>query len=72
MSAWPTKPTWTPVSAINGGDAYLPADGVTATDMNRIVGNMLYLKKYGGRVNTLVIGATVSGKVLKLKSEETT
>ena len=70
MATWPQKPEWTPVSEINTGQQYEAADGVTVGDMNKIVGNMLYLKKYGGRVNVLVADAQVSGNKLILKSKE--
>lgn len=70
MAQWPQKPKWNNVSNINAGNKYLPADGITADDMNKIIENMTYLRKYGGRVNVLSIGAVVVGTTLKLTSEE--
>ena len=70
MPQWPEQPQWTPTSSINSGKEYQAADGVTVTDMNIIVENMLYLKKYGGKVNVMSIAATVEGTKLIVKSEE--
>lgn len=70
MAQWPQNPTWHPTSTINSGKEYQAADGVTVDDMNNIIENMIYLKKYGGKVNALKIDATVSGTTLILKSEE--
>lgn len=70
MASWLQKPTWNKISTINDGQQYNPADGLTAADMNKIIENMTYLKKYGSKVNTLSAQATVSGTKLKLKSQE--
>ena len=49
MTAWPTDShKWTEAADINGGQMFTPADALTADDMNAIVQNILYLKKYGG------------------------
>ena len=70
MATWPQTPTWNPTSTINEGKQFLPADGVTVSDMNRIIENMIYLKKYGGKVNVLSVDAQVVGTTLKLTSED--
>lgn len=70
MSKWPQQPTWIPTANINEGNQYQSADGVTVADMNNIINNMIYIKKYGGKVNVLAVGATVDGNKLILKSEE--
>ena len=70
MANWPTTPTWIPVANINQGSKYETSDGVTVNDLNNIINNMLYLKKYGGRVNVLKIDAKVSDHKLVLKAEE--
>lgn len=70
MASWPQKPKWTPVSNINAGVQYTAQDGVTVDDMNNIINNMIYIKKYGSKINTLVLDAKVEGTTLKLKSEE--
>lgn len=48
MATWPTTPTWTEPAGINSGNEYAAADGLTATDMNAIVKNIIYLKNNGG------------------------
>lgn len=48
MAKWPTEPTWTPPSTLNKGNEYASQDGVTITDMNAIIKNLIYLHKYGG------------------------
>lgn len=70
MSNWSQKPAWTPVAEINNGKKYEAQDGVTYADINSMIENLLYLKKYGGRVNALSIDATVENRVLKLSSKE--
>lgn len=70
MATWPQKPAWHDISTINAGIKYNAQDGVTVDDMNNIIENMIYLKKYGGKINALSIDATVSGTKLILKSEE--
>lgn len=70
MAQWPQKPKWNALGSINAGNEYKPADGITADDMNRIIENMTYLRKYGGKVNVLSIDATVVGTTLKLSSKE--
>lgn len=70
MADWNQTPTWTDVSSINGGNQYVASDGVTVNDMNNIINNLIYLKKYGHKVNVLAIDATVSGTKLILKAEE--
>lgn len=70
MASWNQNPEWTNTSDINKGNRYAPLAGVTVSDMNKIVHNMLYLKKYGGRVNVLSTSATVEGTTLKLTSED--
>lgn len=47
MSTWPTSPEWTDVAQINGGNLYNDNDGVTASDFNAIVENLLYLEQQG-------------------------
>lgn len=69
MANWPQTPEWIPVSNINEGQQYSEQDGITFTDMNNIINNMIYIKKYGGKINVLSIDATVSGKILKINSE---
>lgn len=70
MANWSQTPEWIPVAHINEGNQYVAQDGVTVDDMNNIINNMIYVKKYGGRINTLSTGATVDGHTLKLQSEE--
>lgn len=70
MASWNQKPEWTPVRQINNGNMYAPGDGITVSDINKIVHNQIYLKKYGGRVNVLSTNATVVGTTLKLNSKE--
>lgn len=70
MAGWPAKPQWNSLSTINAGVQYLPVDGVTADDMNKIIENMTYLKKYGSKINVLKIDATVVGTRLKVRSED--
>lgn len=70
MPAWSQTPEWHPITSINGGGEFLPSDGVTVDDMNNIIENIIYLKKYGGRVNVLSLNAQVIGTTLKLQSEE--
>lgn len=43
MSTWPSNPAWTPGDNINNGDQYEPYDGVIASDINKIITNILYL-----------------------------
>lgn len=50
MANWPTDPSWIEPSTINNGNEYTAADGVTASDFNTIVNNMLYLNKLGVKV----------------------
>ena len=70
MTQWPQNPTWQDASNINKGNQYSDADGVTVTDMNNIINNLLYLKKYGGKVNVLVLDAKVEGTKLIVSSKE--
>ena len=71
MPKWPQEPTWTPIANINQGNQYVAADGVTALDMNRIIGNMLYLKTHGSQINVSAAEAHVSNNTLFLKLKET-
>lgn len=48
MSMWPTNPSWTDPTTLNNGKKYGILDGVTASDMNTIIQNLLYLFKEGG------------------------
>lgn len=54
MAKWPTEPKWTPPSTLNKGNEYTSQDGVTITDMNAIIKNLIYLHKYegGGSIET--------------------
>lgn len=70
MTQWSQEPKWNALSDINEGEKYAPADGVTADDMNKIIENMTYLYKYGGRVIVFSTGAVVVGTTLKLSSKE--
>lgn len=70
MANWSSDPTWIPISQINGNKIFKPADGVTADDMNKIINNMIYLRKHGNRVTIDAASAYVVGKTLYLKSAE--
>ena len=48
MPNWPTNPEWIDILNINKGSEYVAADGVTVTDMNSIINDLLYLKAHGG------------------------
>ena len=48
MPNWPTNPGWIDILNINKGNKYVAADGVTVTDMNTIVNDLLFLYKKGG------------------------
>lgn len=43
MSTWPTSPVWNDPTLINSGNMYESADGVTASDFNAIIENLMYL-----------------------------
>lgn len=43
MSTWPSNPTWASGDNINNGNQYEPYDGVIASDINKIVTDILYL-----------------------------
>ena len=66
MPTWPTKPEWIDPSNINKGNEYVAADGVTVTDMNSIINDLLYLKEHGtgGSVRKI----TTSAEVLRMIS----
>ena len=66
MATWPTKPEWIDPSNINKGNEYVAADGVTVTDMNSIINDLLYLKEHGtgGSVQKI----TTSVEVLRMIS----
>ena len=49
MPTWPTNPEWIGILNINKGNKYVAADGVTVTDMNTIVNDLLFLYKKGGQ-----------------------
>lgn len=71
MDQWSQTPAWIPMNNINGGNQYLPQDGVTVKDMNTLINNLMYLKKYGANTAvTLSTNATVVNTTLILKSEE--
>ena len=48
MPTWPTNPEWIDILNINKGNEYVAADGVTVTDMNAIVNDLLFLYRNGG------------------------
>lgn len=70
MAAWPQNPTWTKIANINNGQRYTAPDGVTDSDMNAIIQNMIYLKTHGNQINVTTEGAYVSGNTLYLTLEE--
>ena len=43
---WPTDPVWNDPSLINAGNEYEAADGVIYDDFNKIIKDLIYLKKY--------------------------
>lgn len=47
MASWPTNPEWLDLTTINSGKQYIAADGVTFSDFNALVNNILYLKNKG-------------------------
>ena len=45
MATWPDNPSWVnPNNNINGGNKYASVDGVTASDLNNIIKDLIYLK----------------------------
>lgn len=46
---WSDNPNWTPLSDINKGNQLTPADGLYASDMNKVILNLQYLyqREYG-------------------------
>lgn len=48
MANWPTEPQWTELAALNGGKEFSAGDGLIAYDINAIIKDLLYIKKYGG------------------------
>lgn len=62
MANWPVNPTWTDPTQINNGQEYIPADGLLASDLNKIVENALYIfmsKGLGGN-RTLFISTALT------------
>lgn len=57
MAIWPSEPVWHDLTDVNLGQQYEGVDGVTVEDMNKIIENILYLKKYGP---TIPGGVTVT------------
>lgn len=53
MSTWPTDPAWTSGDNINNGNQYEPYDGVIASDINKIVTDILYLYLNGATKEAL-------------------
>ena len=45
MAKWPDNPVYTPLSEINKGNEYEPADGIVAKDINAFIENVDYLNK---------------------------
>lgn len=45
MTKWPDNPVYTPLSEINKGNEYEPADGIVAKDINAFIENVDYLNK---------------------------
>ena len=43
---WPADPVWNDPSLINAGNEYEAADGVIYDDFNKIIKDLIYLKKY--------------------------
>ena len=65
MPTWPTKPEWINPANINKGNKYVAADGVTVTDMNSIINDLLYLKAHssGGGGSTNIQGENFTYRV---------
>ena len=70
MAAWPQSPPWNKVSTINQGKKYTAADGVTASDMNKIIQNMIHLKTHGNQINVDASQARIEGDTLYLTLKE--
>lgn len=60
MPNWPTKPEWIDPANINKGNEYVAADGVTVTDMNSIINDLLYLKAHSSSGGGIEGGYTVT------------
>lgn len=45
MAQWPENPEWVPARDINGGNTFLPADGLLYSDVNKIVQNLIYMQR---------------------------
>lgn len=65
MPNWPTNPEWIDLLNINKGNEYVAADGVTVTDMNSIINDLLYLKAHssGGGGSTNIQGENFTYRV---------
>lgn len=65
MPNWPTNPEWIDLLNINKGNEYVAADGVTVTDMNSIINDLLYLKAHssGGGGSTNIQGENFTCRV---------